>query len=327
MAYADTENKKAIRLSWDKPLLARWHSNTGKELSYLGLTGPEIHDILDWRDHLSAIRTGVESPGRTAKERLESANTIRRLNMNLMINGLSSGFQLLRADVEDIFIHALDNDKNPPQLNDGGPAQSARFAYDLLNLDFDGGLGYKDGQGNAKRITALKKVFERQKGHSFILFLTVNHRHTLGDEIKEYIKGLQQRGSGSDWNDTLNWYLERGDGEEEYKLKITVPHLIRDAAETNGFKCVCFPPVAYVGHKSARMVHFAFELEAQISNMRFFSPDSDTDLVQLPLLRCDKGLLQMASVQHPNLHLNGLHTRLSFLAPELLTNLGVRPPD
>ena len=77
---------------------------------------------------------------------------------------------------------------------DGTP-HLARFSYDLVNLDFDGGLGYRSmrAHGTAKRTIAIKKLFERQEGHSFILLLTINVRHTLGEEIQEYLGNLQTR--------------------------------------------------------------------------------------------------------------------------------------
>ena len=55
-------------------------------------------------------------------------NAAGTLQSNILIHGLSSGFQLLRGDVEDVIINAVDSYGTPPQINDGGPAQVARFA-------------------------------------------------------------------------------------------------------------------------------------------------------------------------------------------------------
>ncbi len=141
-AFRDTPNKAAIRQQWDQPILARFHDKKGTGLTYFGLPGPDIHDLLDWRDLLDSARTGVESPGHTKMERYEADQTIGRLNLNIMVNGLGSGFQLLVADVEDVIIDGVDSKGNRPQKNDGQAAHVAHFRYDLVNLDFDGGLGY-----------------------------------------------------------------------------------------------------------------------------------------------------------------------------------------
>lgn len=95
-AYANTPNKALIRRCWDLPILEDWHSKVGRPLTYFGLPGPEIHDLLDWR-HVLGIRTGVESPGHNKKERGIADEAIGRMNTNIMFNGLSSGFQLLRS--------------------------------------------------------------------------------------------------------------------------------------------------------------------------------------------------------------------------------------
>src|SRR5438105_6523196 len=84
MAYANTVNKAAIRTSWDFPILRHWRETTGLSLTYFGLTGPEIWDLLDWRTVLDRRRTAVESPGHTVEERRQADETLGRLNSNIM---------------------------------------------------------------------------------------------------------------------------------------------------------------------------------------------------------------------------------------------------
>lgn len=320
-AYANTLNKATIRRCWDQPILERWHARTAKPLSYFGLPGPEIHDFLDWR-HLLGIRTGIESPGHSKKERKQADETIGQLNANIMFNGLSSGFQLLRADVEDVILNSVDNYGTPPQMNDGQPAHKSHFSYDIVNLDFDGGIGYRDANGAAKRVTAIKKLFERQEGHSFVLFLTINVRDTMGDEIENYLRGLQTRNRGPDWYETIDWYLNRANGEREYKLKAIIPSFIHAVAEPHVFECLSRPPIAYIGHKQAHMIHFTFELEAahsngRLNNLRGFSSQDDPDLIELPLLRCENGQLQLASKQHPTFKIDCCASSLDFLSENI----------
>jgi len=328
-AYADTPNKAMIRRCWDLPILERWHTGIGKPLAYFGLPGPEIHDLLDWRQ-LLGVRTGIESPGHTKKEREQANETTGRLNANIMLNGLSSRFQLLRADIEDVILNLVDIHGNPPQMNDGRPAHLAHFTYDVVNLDFDGGLGYRVKQGLAKRVDSIKKLFERQEGHSFILFLTINVRDTLGEEVENYLQGLQTRDRGPGWHETLDWYLNRTKGEREYKLKATVPSFIHAISEARVFQCTSLPPIAYTGYERAHMLHFAFELEAitingRRANLRGFSPQDDRHLLDLPLLRCENGQLQLASVQHPGFDFTNCEANFSFL-PETIRTTILAPP-
>jgi hypothetical protein len=322
MPFADTENKAAIRRQWDRALLTHWmHLRKQSWLTYFGLPGPDVCDLIDWKDLLDRRRTGVESVGHTKREQMRAQDEMGRLSTNLFIAGISSGFQLLRGDVEDVILDGLDYDGSRPQINDGRPAHAARFGYDLVNLDFDGGLGYKDGSGAAKRVAALKKLFERQEGHSFLLFLTINVRDTMGSEIEHYLRGLQTRERGLGWQQALDWYLSRPDGEREYKLKAAVPSFIQTIAEARVFRCTARPPVAYEGHERAHMIHFTFELEAVAldghpANLRGFSPQDDLDLIELPLIRCEGGQLRLASRQHVGFDAAGCALSLEFLPEE-----------
>lgn len=332
MAFADTDNKATIRCQWDLALLECWRQKQKREkLTYLGLPGPEAHDLLDWRSVLDPFRTGVESMGRTPKEREVAQDNMGRLNTNLFMRGMSSGFELLCGDMEDIILDGFDQYGKQPQINDGRLAHMACFGYDLVNLDFDGGLGYKDGDGAAKRILALKKLFERQEGHSFVLFLTINVRDTMGSEIEEYLLGLQNLDRGPDWRKKINWYLKRSSGQRDYKLKVTVPSFIHAVAEMRVFRCTVRPPIAYEGHERAHMIHFAFELEAASTNghlatMRGFSLQDDPDLIDLPLLRCENGQLRFASVQHPDFDYTRCAEDFCFLPGEVQASILATSP-
>lgn len=322
MAYASTPNKQTIRHVWDRALLKRWSEKAGRRLTYFGLPGPEIHDFVDWVDLLDSQRTAVESPGRTRVERETAAEAMGRMSSNVLVHGISSGFQLLRSDVEDIIIDGVDADGNPPQLNDGKPAHLRRFGYDFVNLDFDGGLGYRDKQGAARRIAALRRLFHRQEEQNFLLFLTVNVRHTLGLEVEEYLKGLQERNRDSQLSATLEWYLRRGSGELEYKLKAAVPCFIHAVAHPCRFRSICRPPVVYTGYRKAKMLHFVFEFTSHPSNFPAFSPQDDLDLVSLPLIRCEDGQLLVPPMQHPGFQLADAWKSMDFLTLEYLQQLG-----
>src|SRR5215208_2130579 len=106
MAFEDTPNKAKIRRSWDLPIIERWHTRLARPLSYFGLTGPELRDLRDWKQHVS-IKTAVESLGKTKAQRKVADETIGRLLTNIMIHDISSGFQLLRGDIEDVIINSV----------------------------------------------------------------------------------------------------------------------------------------------------------------------------------------------------------------------------
>jgi hypothetical protein len=297
MAYQDTPNKALIRQKWDFPILQCWHSKTHKRLDYLGLSGPEIHDILDWKDLLGKV-TAVESLGKTKQEREECQMKINQMLLNANIFDVSSGFQVLKADIEDVLLECFDSDNFLPQCNDGQPVHKTRFLYDLVNLDFDGGLGFikeKDSKV-IKRVESIKKLFERQEGKDFVLFLTINVRSTIVNVIENYLR--QWKSKDQSLENIIDRYLAQENSSQKYKLKAVVPSFIQSASEQRGFQCKCYPPIVYIGHEQAQMLHFAFEFHFQANSLKGFSTQSDHDLINLPLLESTNGQIIFLP-QHP----------------------------
>ena len=318
-AYANTINKTAIRRHWDLPILDHWRRDLRRPLTYFGLPGPEIHDLLDWQNVIGARSTGVEEAGRNKKERLVADEACALLRFNVDFHGIPSPFQLLRGAIEDILMNGYDVYGNSPQMNDGAPVSHRRFRYDLVNLDFDGGLGYPDKDGGARRVSAIKKLFDRQQGTSFVLLLTINVRDQLGEEVEEFLVGMQARDWGPGWHEMIDWHRARGDGEREHKLKATVPSFVRSIAEGRMFEVTCRPPIAYDGHESAHMLHFVFELHSRSGNLRTFGKQDDRNLVMLPLLRVCQGSIQFATNQHPFFDRDEAVKSLNFLPAEIQT--------
>jgi len=320
LAYEDTPNKATIRRAWDLPVLRQKATQLGRSLSYLGLPGPEIRDLIDWRDVLGS-RTGVESMGRTRQQRDLFSAVAAQINMNVLARDLSSGFQLLRADIEDVILQGVDENGRVPQLISGGSSASAKFLYDVVNLDFDGGIGYVNHQGSSKRASALKKVFERQEGTGFILLLTINVRHTLGGEFEEYIRGMISRAIDAETRQILELCVARPVGQLEYKMKAVVPSFIQSAAELRMFESRCLPLIVYEGHKRAKMVHFVFVLQHKPGNLKHYGTQNDRDLVSLPLIRCSGGTLQLDLSQPGCREPSSYAAQLDFLDNDLQSSI------
>jgi hypothetical protein len=314
MAFADSDNKKVIRDGWDLPILDRWSGVIGRKLTYFGLPGPRMLDLRAWASILERRRDAVEERPNLKAKRALADEAAAELQRNALRYGLADGLEILRGDVGEIIMDGVDKLGVQPQLSDAQPAERARFAYDLHNLDFDGGLGFIVRRtGEAPRVDAIKKLIERQKGHSFVLMLTVNVRNTLGPNIEDFLDRLNRLPAG----DLIGWYQSRGAGEVEHRLKAVVPIIVRGAGEAAGFVVSCYPPVAYTGHESARMVHFCFELTTEDRVFAGVSHQQDADLLQLPLLEAVDGLIRFAPLQHDACDRDSAVAAISFLKPEL----------
>ena len=210
---------------------------------------------------------------------------------------MADGLEVLRGQIEDVILRGRDNVNYRPAKSYDETDDVERFTYDLYNLDFLGGLAYARGKGKPKRLLALERLFLRQRGHSFVLLLTINVRDTVGPAVAEYLRSMAL----PEAPDLLNWYCARHEGEYEYKLKAAVPLFLRDHAQPQNFDCTFYPVVVYEGHERARMVHFVASFRATGQILTTFSVQSPLDVLMLPMVRCVDGKLTLATLQHPGL--------------------------
>jgi len=326
--FEESLNKAVVRRLWDLPIVQQWSERLGHPLSYFGLPGPSIGDVLDWRSYLGYC-TGVERLREERKQREEDLNVHRLIHKNVFLNDLDE-FQLLLGYIEDIVLNGVDQVRIRPRMSTGDHPLLASFRYELVNLDFLGGMGYKEKKTKkARRIQAFKKLLERQSGTDFLLMITLNVRDKIDDELIRYLEGAQHEAVNEQMRETLRWYATRQKGMKEYRLKATVPLFIRREGEVCGFDCFCYPPIVYTGSGSARMVHFVFELTDTDTILHAHSQQRVSDVVNLPLIGVKEGVLQLAK-QHPNFNFC-CDGQLSFLPNEtriaLLATVPKRPSE
>ncbi len=297
--FEESSNKVAVRRLWDLPILQRWSERVGRPLSYFGLPGPSVSDILDWRPYLGYC-TGVERLRKEKKLRDEDLEVQRLIHKNVLLSGIDE-FQLLLGDIEDIILDGADQFRLCPRMSTGDRPLLSSFCYDLVNLDFLGGMGYKaEKTKKVRRTQALQKLLERQSGTDFLLILTLNVRDNIDDELVRYLEGAQHEADNVRLKSTLHWYATCKEGMKEYRLKATVPLFIQREGEVCGFDCLCYPPLTYTGSGSARMVHFVFELTDAKTILHAHSRQRMSEVVNLPLLGIKKNTVYIPEKQHPH---------------------------
>lgn len=314
--FKGTQNKRFIRMNWDLPMISKLSAASNRQLSYFGLPGPEIEDIVDWQKHLANC-TGVERLRKESADTEEDLQTQRRLMTNIFRKRIPC-FTLMRGEIEDIILSGVDSDNHRLPQSIGNPPTFSAFRYDLVNLDFLGGLGYEDREG-AKRIRAIKKLIERQKGHNFLLLLTVNVRDKIRKEIVAYLQDKEQSLADQNLKSILHWYGKCGAGMKSYMLKAAVPLFIRAEAEHHNFDCYCYPPVVYEGTESARMVHFVFELNYKNGIFEARSQQPLADVIKTVFLEVQQAKFVIPQ-QHEGFSLHEYHHFVKTL-PSSLSDL------
>ena len=116
--FDGTISKASIRKQWDLPIIQQHAEKLERPLSYFGLPGPQIEDLLCWQSFLG-IRTGIERLRKSAELQVANLDIHRQLMRNAMVAGISDGFELRRGYIEDLILTGVDIDGKRPRLSFG----------------------------------------------------------------------------------------------------------------------------------------------------------------------------------------------------------------
>jgi hypothetical protein len=331
--FKDTANKGIIRTRWSFPILQKYAQLIGRPLNYFGMPGPRVLDLIAWQSVLG-IKSAVQIVRGGRQQNEEDSEAVSNILMNATNAGVSTQFQLLRGAVEDVILNGIDMDGAKPSLSQMQKGDRDRFTYDIFNLDFEGGIHYKAvstkrGNSGSLRLKALEKLFERQQGHDFLLFLTLNVRDTLGDEPIKYLLETADRCAHESVKAVVQWTVNLSEGNKHVQLATWLPIYIKEQAENHQFACESLPPIVYEGCDHAKMVHFTF-LCAYVPdrNLRVASPQGYPDLVALPILQAADDRLKPLLVQNPQsdataIERSGLFEKLAEKAFKNVTHADV----
>ncbi|HWW01744.1 MAG TPA: hypothetical protein VNZ64_18745 [Candidatus Acidoferrum sp.] len=251
-----TSNKQVVRDLQCEVIRQRFANRLGS-LSYFGLPSSSLEDVAQWSPLLQRI-TAVER-GETGKE-WEIQN---ELLTNAFRLGFSRKLTLLRGDIDSVLISDVDSYGNKPS-----------WPYDIISLDYSGGLFYQNQGGQLCRLEAIKKVFQRQAASGtkeFLLFLSFNLDHIDQHEVNESLKTIRRDlvrfGYGAD--QVIESYLKHP--KEQARLKLYVMNLAARLAAQESFDSESESPIFYLGNRDTQMMAFRFYLKR---SSRTFTPRS-----------------------------------------------------
>jgi len=259
--FRSNPNKNYIRSRIDKPLIRKWSENAGRHLEYLGLPGWEMLDIVEWQSFLANFST-IE------REEREQ----HRLYLTANVRDVEHRLHALYGDFDDILITGRDKYGRMP-----------RWPYDVVNLDFYGGLLYSD----LRRPMALRKLIENQAAHerSFLLIVTHDLRDSdrgrekqsfLTDMHKFLARGISMRASTI----ALDWY-ERADTPDAARQSVYTNVFLHDVGENHQFHVTCRTPLVYVGTGGTKMIHYTTDFAFRRAAHRIVSDQSIVDILNL----------------------------------------------
>jgi hypothetical protein len=233
-------------------------------------------DIIQWKDyfsHYTVIERG--SPG---KGYLEQHN----LMLTAFQEGLADHIVLLRGELDEILLNGKDIFDN-----------LVVYPYDVVSLDYSGGLLYKNGAGRSRRIESISKLIEGQANNNqnFLLFIWCNMDFNDQGEINRVFQDINRElgKMGIDANPSVQAY--KNHSLLEARLKVYVPFIIHSIS-TKWYQIEYNKPVFYLGNKDTRMMHFSFWMKRTTKYVAG-KPDQSAliDIMNLPAFNCVDGNL------------------------------------
>ncbi len=187
-SFRTSANKDYLRSVYDKKIVGEWSKALGSPLHYLGLPGPEMLDIVEWQQYVGRF---------TTIEREENEQHLIFLRAN--VHDIEHRLHSLYGDFDEILRTGRDTYSHSPQ-----------WPYELVNLDFYGGLIYS----NLSRPRAFEKLIENQDNfqRSFLLIVTYQLRDAdLTGEKTAFLDDLGRKvkrdyATDGSLKDLVEWY-------------------------------------------------------------------------------------------------------------------------
>src|SRR5438445_797041 len=262
LAFKTNPNKDFLRSVYDKQIIREWHSALGRRLEYLGLPGPYMLDVVEWQEFLNRF---------TAIERRENEQHLLFLRAN--VKDVEHRLHSLYGEFDKILLTGRDRYDHSP-----------RWPYDLVNLDYFGGLIYQD----LSRPRAVNKLIQNQDDHRQSFLLIITHDLRDGDFVGEklsFFDDLGRRlvrdfGKEDMIRTVIAWYKASSTPDAGRQAAYTNV-LFRDYGESAHFRVKCRPAIIYTGTGGTKMIHYVTEFHHSPRGHRAVSEQSLMQIVNL----------------------------------------------
>ena len=277
-----SKNKQKVR-EMNLKIIKTFSDKKKIKLRYLGLPSEEMKDIIYWKkyiNHISAIERGIKGQEYIRQHNL----TLKAFTLNL-----SEIFKLFRGEMDEILLNNKD-------IN----GQKLEYPYTLLNLDYTGGIIYKEEKDTSNRINSLKNFFKNQSKfkHDFLLFITCNFDNEIESEYKHFISNFISKTTDNKKETIIEYYNKP---LNIIKLKIITLSLIQNIAK-EFFECIFYKPIYYKGNKDTNMINFAFEfkyVDKYITEKKIKYTDSE--IINYPIFICKNGNIENLNLNLPKI--------------------------
>lgn len=268
--FISSQAKDFIRDVFDFEVIRTFQQDyyPDQPLAYLGLPGEDLLDVLSWRSFIGRW-TAVQIADTPV-----NAAVADHLVRNALLKRLERDFQPVRADI-DVLLSAENG------------RQKLHWPYQIVNLDYYGGLVNATNDHRSRRIEALQGLFFAQERAAFILFLTLNLRDRDRGELSNLVNAAEEELLGGELQGVADCFRTHRELGHAGELKIYVPVFLASVARKHTL--IFHPPILYQG--TQQMIHFAIQCipYTDLAAGRLVSTRDRMQLINLPLLILHSG--------------------------------------
>lgn len=281
-----TANKDVVR-RLQRETIEKSLSCARGNLRYFGLPSSALGDAEEWSELFSefcAVERG--KPG-------EEWDLQHELELSAFRGGLFSKIRLFRGDIDLIIERGRDEFRN-----------KVKFPFDVVSLDYSGGLFYPDSAGRMTRLRAIANLINRQsRGRAnFVLLISCNLDSVNHGEIRRTIDDIRTALAryGEAGDSVIAAYLQHP--REEARLKLYVPYFVNQESAKNHYNCETEHVIFYEGNKKTPMMAFRFGLRFDPSTESLkFPRERLSQIINSPFVEIRDGKLSNTTLGLPKL--------------------------
>jgi hypothetical protein len=281
---AFTRNKQVVRDLQFEFIKLKLSGRLGK-LSYFGLPSDGMYDAIQWAPVLSRVmaveRGALSAPWETQYALMRTA----------FVHGLLGKTTLLRDDIDEVILRGMDTDGN-----------GVDYPFDVVSLDYSGGLFYRTSGGEQRRIRAIQRLIQEQAGmkSDYVLLISCNIEGVGDGEVTHMLSniGIELERFGMNGADTVDAYMQSP--FKQARLKLYVPYLVGQVAASQNYQSETENVVFYKGNRGVLMTSYRFYLK---HDARTTAPRAPRErlwqVVNTPFLEVAGGRIRTTSLGLP----------------------------
>lgn len=282
-----TRNKDTARYLQRKTIENCLPAEKFGKLRYFGLPSSALGDVTAWEDifrEFVAVERGEQGKDWELQHDLQ---------LQAFLSELFHKVKLFRGDIDSVIRKGKDSCGN-----------RVRFPFDVVSLDYSGGLFYVDEKGTHCRLQAIAALIEHQgkKKVHFVLLISCNLDSVDHGEVGRILANIKTElvRYGLSGEEVVDAYLHHE--REEVRLKLYLPYFVNLEAAKNHYNCETENVIFYEGNKKARMMAFRFCLKYDPSTTSLRPPrEKLSQMINKPFIEISGGTAGETSLGLPKL--------------------------